>query len=120
MSRLLRFPESPLLQGEWLVFKRQKGKTCAPIRLEIPIIPEQRRIIDVGTTSDLTFLVNGYGRAFKNAGFGHRFRKWSDEAGLSERSFNGPRKAAAAARLDWMAPTEFEILAITITRPPRG
>lgn len=100
------------LQGEWLVFTQQKGKVRNPIRLEIPIIPELRRVIDASNTGDLTFLVNGYGRAFTNAGFGNRFRKWCDAAGLSECSVHGLRKAAAA-RLAELGCTEFEIMAIT-------
>ncbi|MCU9847793.1 tyrosine-type recombinase/integrase [Defluviimonas sp. WL0024] len=99
-------------QGEWLVFTQQKGKARNPIRPEIPIIPELRHIIDASGTGDFTFLVNGYGRAFTNAGFGNRFRKWCDEAGLSECSVYGLRKAAAA-RLAELGCTEFEIMAIT-------
>lgn len=114
------------LQGEWLVFTQQKGKARNPIRLEIPIIPELRRTIDASETGDLTFLINGYGRPFTNAGFGNRFRKWCDEAGLSDCSVHGLRKAAAA-RLAELGCTEFEIMAITghqtskeVTRYTRG
>ena len=96
----------------WLVFTQHKGRNRKPVRLEIPIIPELRRVIDASNTGDLTFLVNGYGRAFTNAGFGNRFRKWCDAAGLSECSVHGLRKAAAA-RLAELGCTEFEIMAIT-------
>jgi integrase len=100
------------LQDGWLVFTQQKGKGRNPVRLEIPLVPELQRIIEASETGDLTFLVNAYGRPFTNAGFGNRFRKWCDEAGLGNCSVHGLRKAAAA-RLAELGCTEFEIMAIT-------
>lgn len=114
------------MQGDWLVFTQQKGKGRNPIRLEIPIVPELRRILDATKTGDMAFLVNEQGRPFSNAGFGNRFRKWCDAAGLPHCSVHGLRKAAAA-RLAELGATEFEIMAITghqtskeVTRYTRG
>ncbi|SIN98921.1 Site-specific recombinase XerD [Vannielia litorea] len=100
------------LRGGWLTFTQQKGKGRNPVRLEIPVVPELQRIIAATTTGDMTFLVNGYGRSYTNAGFGNRFRKWCDEAGLPHCSVHGLRKAAAA-RLAELGCSEFEIMAIT-------
>jgi integrase len=96
----------------WLVFTQHKGRDKHPVRLEIPVTPELQRIIDATETGDLTFLVNAYGKPFTSAGFGNRFRKWCDEAGLIHCSVHGLRKAAAK-RLAEMGCSEFEIMAIT-------
>lgn len=110
-SDLVLFGKQHVQKG-WLIFTQQKGKGRNPVRLEIPIVPDLQRIIDASTTGDLAFLVNGYGRPFTNAGFGNRFRKWCDDAGLPHCSVHGLRKAAAA-RLAELGCTEFEIMAIT-------
>ncbi|MEP1611902.1 MAG: tyrosine-type recombinase/integrase [Roseobacter sp.] len=60
----------------------------------------------------MTFLVTAFNRPFTSNGFGNRFRKWCDEAGLSNCSVHGLRKAAAA-RLAELGCTEQEIMSIT-------
>ncbi|MEO1678012.1 MAG: tyrosine-type recombinase/integrase [Pseudomonadota bacterium] len=96
----------------WLVFTQHKGRNRHPVRLEIPVIPELQRIMDSTDTGDLSFLTTEYGRPFSSAGFGNRFRKWCDDAGLNHCSVHGLRKAAAK-RLAELGCTEFEIMAIT-------
>lgn len=65
--------------------------------LSIPLRPELADIIArtemVGVD---TFLVGAFQRPFSANGFGNRFRKWCDEAGLRHCSAHGLRKAAAA------------------------
>lgn len=100
------------VRDEWLIFTQNKGRNRNPIRLELPIIPALRQVIDASPTGDLTFLVTGYGRPFTNNGFGNRFREWCDKAGLAHCSVHGLRKAAAA-RLAELGCTEFEIMSIT-------
>lgn len=80
--------------------------------MEIPIIPELQRIIEATETGDLTFLVTAFNRPFTSNGFGNRFRKWCNDAGLIHCSVHGLRKAAAA-RLTESGCTEQEIMAIT-------
>ena len=80
--------------------------------MEIPIIPELQQILDESPTGDLTFLVTAFNRPFTSNGFGNRFRKWCDDAGLKNCSVHGLRKAAAA-RLAELGCTEQEIMAIT-------
>jgi integrase len=63
--------------------------------VEIPLLPELERIIASTPTGDLTFLVTAHGRAFTAAGFGNWFRRRCNEAGLSQCSAHGLRKAAA-------------------------
>jgi integrase len=96
----------------WLIFTQQKGRNHHPISLDIPIIPDLQRLLAVDEVGDTTFLVNDYGRPFTVAGFGNRFQKWCDAAGLPNCSVHGLRKAAAA-RLAELGCSEFEIMAIT-------
>ncbi|OAN70143.1 hypothetical protein A8B78_20950, partial [Jannaschia sp. EhC01] len=115
-SDLVRFGWNHLREDDagvlWLVFIQQKGRNNHPISLEIPIIPELQRHLNTERVGETTFLVNGYGKSFTAAGFGNRFRKWCDAAGLKNCSVHGLRKAAAA-RLAELGCSEFEIMAIT-------
>lgn len=61
----------------------------------IPMLPGLLEIIDKSPTGDLTFLVTEYGRPYTAAGFGNWFRERCDDAGLSECSAHGLRKAGA-------------------------
>lgn len=62
--------------------------------LWLPIAPDLRKAIDampsVGIT---TFLVNERGKPFSKAGFGNKMRFWCEEAGLSNCTAHGLRKA---------------------------
>jgi integrase len=115
-SDLVRFGWNDLHEDRegvlWLIFTQHKGRNHHPISLEIPIIPDLQRFLAADGVGDTTFLVNDYGRPFTVAGFGNRFRKWCDAAGLPNCSVHGLRKAAAA-RLAELGCSEFEIMAIT-------
>jgi integrase len=101
------------LRGDWLHFTQQKNRNSKPVTLTIPIHPVLRRIIDATPSGGLTFLMSELSRPFTANGFGNRFRKWCDEAGLPlECSTHGLRKAAAS-RLAEAGATELEIRAIT-------
>ncbi len=100
------------IQNGWLVFTQHKNRNKKPIRMEIPVTPELQRIIDASPCGNLTFLVTAFGRPFTSNGFGNRFRKWCNEAGLPHCSAHGLRKAAAA-RLAELGRSEHEIMAIT-------
>lgn len=110
-SDLVLFGRQHVRDG-WLIFTQHKNRNTNPARMEIPVIPELQRIINASETGDLTFLVTAFGRPFTSNGFGNRFRKWCDEAKLSQCSVHGLRKAAAA-RLAELGCTEQEIMAIT-------
>ena len=67
----------------WLKFTQVKNAKRKPINLEIPILVELQRIIDATTPLGKdTYLVTNFGKPFSVGGFGNRFRKWCDEAGL--------------------------------------
>jgi len=97
----------------WLKFTQAKNAKRKPISLEIPILAELQRII--GATTPLgkdTYLVTEFGKPFSVDGFGNRFRKWCDEAGLPHCSAHGLRKAGSA-RLAELGASDREIMAIT-------
>lgn len=100
------------VRDECLIFTQNKGRNRHPIRLELPIVPPLRQVLDASPTGDLAFLATAYGQPFTNNGFGNRFREWCDAAGLPQCSVYGLRKAAAA-RLAELGCTELEIMAIT-------
>lgn len=91
---------------------QHKNRKRSPVKLVIPMLPELRRIIDATPCGDLTFLVTAFGVPFTSNGFGNRFRKWCDEAGLPHCSVHGLRKATAA-RLAELGCSELEIMAVT-------
>jgi len=97
----------------WLKFTQYKNATRNPISLEIPILVELQRIIHATTPLGKdTYLVTEFGKPFSVAGFGNRFRKWCDEAGLPHCSAHGLRKAGSA-RLAELGASDREIMAIT-------
>ncbi len=94
-----------------LEFTQFKGRKKHPIRLSIPIISELRRILDLSPTGDMTYLVTSFNKPFTANGFGSRFRKWCDEAGLPHCSAHGLRKASAA-RMAELGCSDHEIMSI--------
>jgi integrase len=97
---------------EGLAFTQQKNGRKKPVHLWVPIAPELREIIDASPTGNETFIQTEFGRPFSGGGFGNRFRKWCNEAGLSGLSVHGLRKTAAAVLAE-NGCTEQEIMAIT-------
>lgn len=97
---------------EGLEFTQQKNRKRKPVKLWVPIAPELREIIDASPTGDLTFIQTAFGRPFGEGGFGNRFRKWCNEAGLEGLSVHGLCKTASAV-LAQNGCTEQEIMAIT-------
>jgi integrase len=102
-----------MVKDGWLRFTQTKNARRKPIELEIPILPELQRIIDATMpVGKDTFLVTEFGKPFSPDGFGNRFRKWCDEAGLPHCSAHGLRKAGSA-RLAELGASDREIMAIT-------
>jgi integrase len=100
------------VRAGWLKFVQVKNRHKKPVVIEIPVIPALRQIIDATPSGALAFLVTEFGKPFTANGFGNRFRKWCDEAGLPDCSAHGLRKASAA-RLAELGCTDHEIMAIT-------
>lgn len=97
---------------EGFEFTQQKNRSRKPVKLWVPIAPELREIIDASATGDLTFIQNAFGRPFSEGGFGNRFRKWCNEAGLEGLSVHGLRKTAANVLAE-VGCTDREIMSIT-------
>jgi integrase len=65
------------------------------VTLTIPVLPVLSQIIGATKTGQMVFLATQTGKPFTSNGFGNRFRKWCDAAGLSHCSAHGLRKAGA-------------------------
>ena len=101
-----------MVHNGWLNFTQAKNAKRKPFSLDIPILAELGRIIEATTTLGRdTYLVTESGKPFTVAGFGNRFRKWCDEAGLPHCSAHGLRKAGSA-RLAELGACDREIMAI--------
>lgn len=79
----------------WLKFVAFKNRNRTPVTIEMPVLPELKKVIDASETGDLAFLVTQYGKPFTSNGFGNKMRDWCDEAGLPHCSAHGLRKAGA-------------------------
>lgn len=93
-SDAVTFGRQMVRQG-WLHWTEAKG--AAKLRKEraIPILPNLQRSLDACPSGHLSWLVTSFGKPFTANGFGNRFRKWCDEAGLPHCSAHGLRKAGA-------------------------
>ncbi len=96
----------------WLHFTQTKNRTRKPVRLELPIVAELRRIIDATPSGDLAYLTSERGTPYSAETFGNAFRKWCRQAGLPQCSPHGLRKAAAS-RLAESGASAMEIAAVT-------
>jgi integrase len=109
-SDVVRFGRQHVHAGK-LRFTQQKNRRRKPITLELPILPELQRVIDASQIGDLTFLVTDHGSPFTEAGFGNWFREKCNEAGLTNCTAHGLRKAAATVAAENGA-TAHELMAI--------
>jgi len=96
-----------------LRYTQSKNEHRKPVSLNIPVRPELGEVIAATPSSGhLTFLIGERGRPFTPKGFGGKFRKWCDEAGLPQCSAHGLRKATAAYLAECGC-TPHEIMSIT-------
>lgn len=87
----------------------RQEKTRKPLTL--PMLPILQASIDATPTGPTSFLVTEFGKPFTSNGFGNRFRKWCDEAGLPHCTAHGLRKAGAAIAAENGA-TDRQLMAI--------
>lgn len=74
----------------------KKRKTDKPKTLTIPVLPVLQAELATGPQGNLTWLVTSYGHPFKSSkAFGNWFKKRCLEAGLTQGSAHGCRKAGA-------------------------
>ena len=100
------------IRNGMLEFTQHKNRSRNPVSLSIPIHPTLQEILAANSHGKLQFIVTEFGKPFSDAGFGNRFRKWCDEAGLPKCTAHGLRKAAATLLAE-AGCTEREIMAIT-------
>jgi integrase len=99
------------MRDGWLTFTQTKNQRNKPVTLSIPVIAELKELIDATPSDHLTFLTTEFGKSFTSNGFGNRFRKWCDDAGLKHCSAHGLRKAGAAIAAENGA-TETQLMAV--------
>lgn len=109
-------------KGDLLVFTQHKNRNRKPVRLNLPVLPALRRVLDASPVGEEAFLVSEYGRPFTIKGFGNWFRDRCDEAGLGHCSAHGLRKAAAVVAAEAGA-TPHQLMSIfgwaTLEQPER-
>ncbi|MEM7508164.1 MAG: tyrosine-type recombinase/integrase [Pseudomonadota bacterium] len=81
------------IRGDRLVFVQHKGREVKPKRRDIPLVAPLKAVLEVPPLGATTFLETEYGKPFSINGFGSWFRKRCDEAGLTDLSAHGLRKA---------------------------
>ena len=95
-----------------LRYTQAKNEHRYPVLINIPVHDRLSEVINASPSRHMTFLVTAYGKPFTPAGFGNKFRQWCNEAGLSQCSSHGLRKAIAT-RLAEHGATSQEIMSIT-------
>lgn len=79
------------IRGKRLVVTQEKTK----VTVSLPILAPLAQSILATPSGALVFLLSEHGKPFSRKGFGNKVRQWCDEAGLSQCSAHGLRKAAA-------------------------
>ena len=90
---------------------KKRGRVTGAKHRTLPVLPQLRAILDVSPLGETTYLVTEFNKPFTANGFGNRFRKWCDEAGLTHCSAHGLRKAGATIAAENGA-TEHQLMAI--------
>ena len=110
-SDVVTFGRQHVREGR-LHFTQVKNRSRYPVELKIPVAPELRKVLDATKNNHLQFLVTEWGKPFSSNGFGNKFRRWCDEAGLHHCSAHGLRKACATILAE-MGCSDKEIMAVT-------
>lgn len=109
MERLA--PDETGAMQRWLRFTETKGRKRKIKEREILLLPQLCEVIDATPSEHLIYIVTEFGKPFTANGFGNRFRKWCDEAGLEHCTAHGLRKAGATIAGENGA-TELQLMSI--------
>jgi integrase len=101
------------IQNGRVRFRQAKNEHRSPVDVDIPLHPKLAEIVGASPSHHLTFLITDFGRPFTANGFGNRFRKWCDKAGLPGHCTSHGLRKAAATRLAECGATPHEIMAVT-------
>jgi len=91
------------IRDGFLTITQVKNGEKKPVTVTLPVLKPLQDIIVATECGEETFIVTAFGNPFTANGFGNRFRKWCDEAGLPQCSAHGMRKAAASRMGDFGA-----------------
>lgn len=97
------------IRGGVLSIRQQKTGSL----VEIPVLPDLRKILDATPSEHLTFLVAAGGKPFTAAGFGNWFREVCEKAALPKACAAHGLRKAASRRLAEAGCTAHQIMAIT-------
>ena len=101
------------IRNDRVKFRQAKNEhRRTPIEIDIPLHKDLAAIIGATPSGHMNFLTTEYGKPFSANGFGNKFREWCDQAGLTECSAHGLRKATAT-RLAEGGASAHEIMAVT-------
>ena len=100
------------IQNNRVVFYQAKNEHRNPVKVDIPVHPDLGEIIRRTPADNETFLMTEYGKPFSPNGFGNKFRKWCNQAGLPQCSTHGLRKAIATFLAEGGA-SAHEIMSVT-------
>lgn len=90
LSDTIRMGWQHLQHGVIRIVQKKTKVEVAP-----PVHPELQRLLDLLPRTNLAFLLTDGNLPYKEKYYGHRFRQWTDEAGLpKECTSHGLRKAA--------------------------
>ena len=82
------------------------------VQVTVPILPPLERALSAMTVQGPTYLLTQLGKPYASpAAFGNKFRRWVIEAGLSDRSPHGIRKAAGEL-MALEGATQYHIMAV--------
>ncbi|PYC47104.1 hypothetical protein DI396_11105 [Litorivita pollutaquae] len=93
-------------------YRRKKTERFSEVVVDIPIHPDLQAVLNILSSSQLTFLETAGGRSRSPNGLGNAMRQWCNDAGLPDCTSHGLRKACAT-RLAEAGASEREIMAWT-------
>ena len=90
---------------EWLRFTQFKGRNKSePVKLELMVLAELRRILDATPGKGKTWITSSYGRPYTAESFGNQFHDWCVDAGVPGRA-HGPERRGLPASQSSAQPT---------------
>jgi integrase len=99
------------IKDGWLTFTPNKTSASSAKKLQLPVLPQLRAVLDESEVGEVAFLQTNYMQPFTANGFGSWFRERCDEAGLPHCTAHGLRKAGAVIAAENGA-TEKQMMAI--------
>ena len=100
------------VNADRISYRRQKTEDNGGVLIDIPIHSYLRTVLDGRPKGQFTFLETRAGKSRSPNGLGNLMREWCDQAGLTNFTSHGLRKAIAR-RLAEAGASPHEIMAVT-------